>query len=307
MWRMRLFFVFIALFFGYLLGVKIASPLFGILSGVLIGAISVLGELVLRKTDIKNFFILSCGLVIGLIVVNLTTSFIKNPLILLGIFLICGYLGATLIYERHQEILALFKKRQDKKKILDTSAIIDGRIIQIIMSGFLDGEVIVPRFVLDELHATSDSQDTLKRNRGRRGLDILKELQSKVVVHIEKDLIPEVKDVDKKLICLAKKMGASILTCDYNLNKVAQIEGVFVLNINELMEALKPSVFPGEVFYLQIVKEGKEFGQGIGYLDDGTMVVVEDGSDYLGRKVRTEVNTVHQSPSGRIIFTKIAK
>ncbi|MBN1898996.1 MAG: TRAM domain-containing protein [Spirochaetes bacterium] len=198
------------------------------------------------------------------------------------------------------------EEKVENYKILDTSVIIDGRIADICETGFLEGILIIPRFVLNELQQIADSSDSLKRQRGRRGLDILNKIKKgiKTLVQIVDDDFPSIREVDEKLIELAKKFVAGIITNDYNLNKVAQIHGVKVLNINELANALKPIVLPGEELTVQIIREGKDPSQGIGYLEDGTMVVVEEGLQYMGKKVDVIVTSVLQTTAGRMIFAK---
>jgi uncharacterized protein YacL len=189
---------------------------------------------------------------------------------------------------------------------LDTSSIVDGRIADICKTGFVEGDMIIPRFVLKELQQVADSQDPLKRSRGRRGLDILNKMRKEKKVNIrivERDFV-EIRDVDAKLIKMAKVMGAKVITNDYNLNKIAELEGVEVLNINELANSLKPYVLPGEELRVQIIREGKESDQGVGYLDDGTMVVVEGGKKYINVVIDTIVTSVLQTPAGRMIFAK---
>lgn len=192
-------------------------------------------------------------------------------------------------------------------KLVDTSVIIDGRIADICASGFIEGTLLVPRFVLQELQHIADSSDVLRRAKGRRGLDILKQMQdpeSKVKLQIIDDNPGDVKEVDGKLVKLAVLYKAKVLTNDFNLNKVAQIEGVQVLNINDLANALKPAVLPDEQMQVKIIKEGKEPNQGVGYLDDGTMIVVDGGRSYLGRQVSVVVTSVLQTAAGRMIFTR---
>ncbi len=190
-------------------------------------------------------------------------------------------------------------------KLLDTSVIIDGRIAEVCETGFLEGTFYTPRFVLHELQRIADSSDPLKRNRGRRGLDILNRMQkSKVRVEVLEIDLPETKEVDEKLLILAKQRDCKIITNDFNLNKVAEIHGVAVLNINDLANALKPAVLPGELLLIRIIKEGKEAGQGIGYLDDGTMVVVDNGKVSMGQKVEVVVTSALQTAAGRMIFAK---
>ncbi len=191
-------------------------------------------------------------------------------------------------------------------KILDTSVIIDGRISDITKSGFLEGDLVVPGFVLEELQHIADSSDVLKRNRGRRGLDILSKIQKEPYSHVrivEEDYV-EINEVDTKLVKLARDMGGKVVTNDYNLNKVCELQGVAVLNINELANAVKPVVLPGEELKVQVIKDGKEQGQGVGYLDDGTMIVVDGGRRYIGQTVAVLVTSVLQTAAGRMIFAK---
>jgi len=188
--------------------------------------------------------------------------------------------------------------------ILDTSVIIDGRIADVCDTGFLNGDLVIPEFVLKELQAIADSAETTKRTRGRRGLDILNRIrkQSHINISIESKDFPGIKEVDQKLIALAKETSYPILTNDFNLNKVAEVHSVQVLNMNQLANALKPIVLPGEYVRIQILKEGKEPGQGIAYLDDGTMVVVDQGRKFVGRFAEATVTSVLQTPAGRMIF-----
>ena len=192
-------------------------------------------------------------------------------------------------------------------KLVDTSVLIDGRIADICMSGFIEGTLLIPRFVLKELQNIADSADIVRRAKGRRGLDILKSLQEntyQVSVSIIEDNPGNSREVDEKLVVLAKQHNARILTTDFNLNKVAQIEGVTVLNINDLANALKPAVLPDEIMEVKLIKEGKEATQAVGYLDDGTMVVVDNGRSYLGRNVQVLVTSVLQTSAGRMIFAR---
>jgi uncharacterized protein YacL len=193
------------------------------------------------------------------------------------------------------------------KKLLDTSVIIDGRIADLCETGFIEGTLVVPHFILQELQHISDSSDGLKRARGRRGLDILNVLQkvSNIKVDLVEDDFPHVKEVDTKLIELAKQMDAKVLTNDFNLNKVAGIQGVRVLNINDLCNALKPVVLPGETIRVFVLKEGKEAGQGVAYLDDGTMVVVDHAKRWIGKNADVIVTSVLQTSAGRMIFTRL--
>ncbi len=191
-------------------------------------------------------------------------------------------------------------------KILDTSVIIDGRIADIIETRFVEGVLVVPKFVLDELQQIADSSDSVKRSRGRRGLDVLNRLRKdkEILLRITDRDFPETQDVDSKLVKLAKSLDAKVITNDFNLYKVAEIQGVTVLNINLLTNALKPVVLPGERMKIVVIKEGKDPGQGIGYLDDGTMVVVDSGKRYVGEEIDVTVTSVLQTPAGRMIFAK---
>lgn len=198
------------------------------------------------------------------------------------------------------------KKAEGDIKILDTSVVIDGRIADIAETGFVSGTLILPKFVLNEIQALADSKDPIKRSRARRGLDILnkmKEIQNLDLKIVSRDF-PEVKGVDAKLISLAKEMGGGIMTNDYNLNKVAKLDSIPILNLNDLANALKPVLLPGEEFDLDVIKEGKENNQGVGYLSDGTMVVVANGYNLIGKHVKVKVTSILQTSAGRIIFTE---
>jgi uncharacterized protein YacL len=229
------------------------------------------------------------------------------------VLLVFGYLGLMLGFTKAEwfdplSLVAYFRGTTTQKnvKVLDTSVIIDGRIADICETGFIDGKLVIPQFVLKELQQVADSADSLKRNRGRRGLDILQKVgkMSGVDVEISELDYPEVKEVDLKIIELAKELDGKIVTNDFNLNKVAQVRGVQVLNINELANALKPVVLPGEFMRVFILKEGKEYNQGVAYLDDGTMVVVDNARKLLGKNVDITVTSVLQTTAGKMIFGK---
>jgi uncharacterized protein YacL len=233
--------------------------------------------------------------------------------IIVTFVLIFGFMGIFLGLKFGSSWQALLsaverhKSNTNTLKLVDTSVIIDGRISDICDSGFIEGTLMVPRFVLLELQHIADSSDVLRRAKGRRGLDILKELQrdsSRVDVEVIEDDPQDVREVDSKLVRLAQKYSAKILTNDFNLNKVAQIEGIIVLNINDLANALKPAVLPDEQMEVKIIKEGKEATQGVGYLDDGTMVVVDGGRVHMGKMVQVIVTSVLQTAAGRMIFTR---
>ncbi|HEY89919.1 MAG TPA: PIN domain nuclease [Thermoflexia bacterium] len=231
-----------------------------------------------------------------------------------------GYLGIMVMIVRVDLIEALRKRifflgsdqeepensRLARPILLDTSVIIDGRIDDICKTGFIQGELIVPLFVLNELQHIADSAEALRRNRGRRGLEILRHLQeeSPVPIRITDEEAENVDEVDDKLIVVAKRLGGSILTNDYNLNRVSELQGIPVLNVNELANAVKTVLLPGETFTIHVLQEGKELNQGVGYLDDGTMVVVEEGRRYIGKTIAVVVNKVLQTAAGRMIFAQ---
>jgi len=276
---------------------------------------------VVSRTSAVDILVGLGGLIVGLVIGVLLTypiTFLPFRLASLPLLvtIICGALGVTVALVRKEDIISVFtgiprmrllRGQSVGGKILDTSVIVDGRIADICKTGFIEGEIIIPRFVLKELQQVADSQDPLKRNRGRRGLDILNKIrkEKKVNVRIVDRDFPEIKDVDAKLIKLAKAIGARVITNDFNLNKIAELEGVEVLNINELSNALKPYVLPGEELRVQIIREGKEADQGVGYLDDGTMVVVEEGKRHINTVVDTVVTSVLQTPAGRMIFARL--
>jgi uncharacterized protein YacL len=241
-----------------------------------------------------------------------------GQLLEVGVMLICGYIGLRVAMEKRMELASLWtsgrwsreelsdERKLEEHKILDTSVIIDGRIADICKTGFIEGTIVIPEFVLEELQHIADSSDLLKRNRGRRGLDILnkiqKELDIKVLIY-EGDF-EEISEVDSKLVKLAKVLKGKVVTNDFNLNKVCELQGVSVLNINDLANAVKPVVLPGEEIIVQVIKDGKENGQGVAYLDDGTMIVVEGGREYIGTLMEVLVTSVLQTSAGRMIFAK---
>jgi len=284
-------------------------------------------EQYLHRTPIQDLLMGLLGLIIGLIISNLMGSILSSiPVIGQGIWLLITlllcYLGLSLGIKKREEILALFsnipifgKERQQRSgsrssnsKILDTSVIIDGRIADLCESGFIEGALVVPAFVIEELRHIADSSDSLKRNRGRRGLDILNKMRKrvdlKVQIYDSNKGLENIIEVDSKLVKLGQILGAKIVTNDYNLNKVAELQGVKVLNINELANAIKPVVLPGEEMTVQVVKDGKEIGQGVAYLDDGTMIVIEDGRYHMNQTINVVVTSVLQTAAGRMIFAK---
>ncbi|MEM5790161.1 MAG: PIN domain-containing protein, partial [Syntrophobacteraceae bacterium] len=262
------------------------------------------------------------GLVMGLSVAKLigfAFATVQNTTISVVIYVILscifGYIGIVLGTIKIEELRIpnwpWFAKGMHRGnpliKVLDTSVIIDGRIADIVETGFLGGVLVLPEFVLQELQHIADSPDPTRRVRGRRGLDIIKRLQQEktIEVRIDRQDFENISDVDAKLVALALRLNAKIVTNDYNLSKVAEVQGIRILNINQLANALKPVVLPGEVLRLQILKEGKEQGQGIAYLEDGTMVVVENASRHLGKEVEVSVTSILQTTAGRLIFTTL--
>lgn len=268
------------------------------------------------------------GLLVGLLTGILSSypiSMIKGigVYLTLLVFALCAYMGFKVGARRGVEILRLIpgvSKRLDVQsqivrfapKVVDTSAIIDGRIYDVCLSNFLEGCLVVPTFVIEELQHIADSSDNIRRNKGRRGLELLSKMQKHSSIKIDimdvtDAAILEEREVDAKLIRLCKQLKASIITNDYNLNKVAELQGITVLNINELTNAVKMIVYPGETMHVTIIKEGKENGQGVGYLEDGTMVVVEDAQQQIGQDLEVMVTSVFQTAAGRMIFTRKVK
>jgi uncharacterized protein YacL len=290
--------------------------------GALIGVAIVVFEWRLRRISLKRLIGAAIGSVLGIIGAYLFALVIRNSLaeghtrsfLQLLVMLLMAYVG-LIVGATKGDLLNLAAlggifggEKQGKKsyKILDTSVIIDGRIADIAETGFLDGTIVTPQFVLRELQLVADSADSLKRNRGRRGLDILQRLQkvASLQIQIVEDDFPAVREVDMKLIELAKLYEGKIVTNDFNLNKVAQLQGVPVLNINELANSLKPIVLPGEIMKVFILKEGKEYNQGVAYLDDGTMVVVDNARKMIGKTIDVSVTSVLQTTAGKMIFGK---
>ena len=297
--------------------------LWGLLGGLLLAGLTVLIEDRLKMIPFKNLLGSVFGLILGVIIANLiSNAFLSNLLnhqqiilsIYAGLYGVLGYIGLRVGFKKGEELhlpgWKTFSKsipRSENSKILDTSVIIDGRIADITETGFVEGTLLIPQFVLGELQHIADSSDSIKRTRGKRGLEILRHIQKQVNVDVrivDTDY-PSVKEVDAKLIELAKEVHGKIVTNDSNLNKVAELQGIEVLNINELANSLKPVVLPGEEMNVKILKEGKEMGQGVAYLDDGTMIVVDNGKKQMGRTVDVVVTSVLQTPAGRMIFARL--
>ncbi len=291
-------------------------------AGVFFGIAVVLFEVRLRRVSLKRLIGAVIGSILGIIGAYLFSLVIRNSIhegptqsfLQLFVMLVMAYVG-LIVGAGKGDLLNLAalggifggeKQSRKSHKILDTSVIIDGRIADIAETGFLDGVIVIPQFVLRELQLVADSADSMKRNRGRRGLDILQRIQkiATLQVQIVEDDFPAVREVDLKLIELAKVYEGKIVTNDFNLNKVAQLQGVAVLNINELANSLKPIVLPGEIMKVFILKEGKEYNQGVAYLDDGTMVVVDNARKMIGKNIDISVTSVLQTTAGKMIFGK---
>lgn len=303
---------------GYLLGYKYNYAVEGTIIGLICGGFAILIEILFKKVSIGRIAGGIIGLSVGLIFANLilfplrhaapdmsVPSSIINALFGYGGLLIGLVRGRSLTAPG---ILKMLRGQgaEENLKILDTSVIIDGRIAEICEAGFLDGNFLLPQFVLQELQYIADSPDPLKRARGRRGLDILHRMQkmANLAIRITDEDFPRIKEVDAKLVALGKAHDAKLITNDFNLNKVSELQGVSVLNINELANTLKPVVLPGETLRAFVIKEGKEYNQGIAYLDDGTMVVVENGRKLIGKNAEVTVTSVLQTTAGRMIFSK---
>ncbi len=327
LWFVRFFFIALSSIVGYQMGILMtgslnaSSGILWTLGGMALAVVLVGLEVLLKKVSSRGLSSAVFGLLFGLIMARLIISTLDLVPIAqevvnalkAAIVVIFSYFGMVIALRGRDEFNIIIPyvrfSRQDQREeliVLDTSVIIDGRIADICQTKFIEGRFIIPRFVLKELQQIADSQDPIKRNRGRRGLDVLARVQKlpSVEFKIHEEEFPDTKEVDAKLVKLAQLLGAKILTNDFNLNKVAELQGVPVLNINELANALKPVVLPGELMEARVIKEGKEYNQGVAYLDDGTMVVVEQGRNLIGQTVRVLVTSVLQTAAGRMIFAK---
>lgn len=310
-----------------LIGYQIAGPdekaLAGVAIGGLVGIMIIFTEIRMRRVSVRGLSSAVFGLILGLVMSKLLSDIfvllkIEPETLLLVrpvMTLILCYMSMAVAIRGKDEFNVIIPyvrlSRQDHIEavvVVDTSAIIDGRITDICKTRFIEGKMVVPRFVLKELQQISDSADPIKRQRGRRGLEVLNTIQKDIgiPVIIHEEDFPDIKEVDAKLVKLAKLLEAKIFTVDFNLNRVAAIQGIKVLNINELANALKPVVFPGELMEIRLLREGKEYNQAVGYLEDGTMVVAEDARKFIGSTVKVAVTSVLQTQAGRMIFTKIA-
>lgn len=324
----RALFVLICMVLGFQLGSALGGyanvwGIFGSGAGVLIAFVVIAAERALGKVSLRGLSAALFGLLFALVIARFIYSAIDivpnldptlSGSLKLSLLLILCYFGMIFSMRGRDEfnlIIPYVKfDRQDERdtvNILDTSVIIDGRILDVCQTHFLEGRFVIPRFVLKELHQVADSEDALKRARGRRGLDVLNKLRKSahLNVKISEDEFPQLSTVDEKLVKLGKVLSAKVITNDYNLNKVAEFQGVTILNINELANALRPVVLPGEALTVVLVKEGKEQNQAIGYLDDGTMVVVDNAKKHMGASQRVVVTSVLQTSAGRMIFGKL--
>lgn len=289
-------------------------------AGVLFAVAVIFFELRLRRASLRRLIGAAVGSILGILGAYLTSLILTHTTMpestrsffSLAVFLVMTYIGLVLGANKGdmlnlQALGGLFGSERNAKhsvKLLDTSVIIDGRVADIAEAQFLDGTVIVPRFVLRELQLVADSGDPLKRQRGRRGLEVLQRIQKMphVEVQIAEDDFVQIADVDMKLIELAKRYDAKIVTNDFNLNKVATLQGIEIMNVNQLANALKPVVLPGEIMRVFVLREGKEYNQGVAYLDDGTMVVVDGARKMINKTIDISVTSVHQTTAGKMIF-----
>jgi uncharacterized protein YacL len=322
--KTKITFLVLAAALGFWVAYPLHSLMVAAIFGCVIGALAfvVVWGLESKMNEFTPRSILGGG--IGIVVASLSFFALKavldslripsniTPYILPIIFLLLFYAGITIGlrkgFEMDQATRRTYAKNDYRTpKILDTSVIIDGRIADVADAGFMEGIMIVPKFIIKELQYIADSPDPLKRVRGRRGLDVLKRMQEipNVSIKITSHDFPRVREADLKLVELAKSLRGIIITNDFNLNKVAGLHGVKVLNLNQLASALKPIVLPGETMNIRVVKEGKEENQGVGYLEDGTMVVVDDARKYVGREIEVSVTSVLQTPTGRMIFSRV--
>jgi uncharacterized protein YacL len=318
----RIFFLLISGVIGYQIGTINDQPLAGVGVSLVAGALLILMEANLKQVSVRGLSSMVFGLLLGIFMANLVSDIISllplsdvlKPILRVVMTLVFSYLGAVMALRGKDEFNLIIPyvrfKRQDLKEgviLLDTSAIIDGRVSDIFKTGFLAGRLVVPRFILQELQRLGDSEDDTKRQRGRRGMEILKNMQKDAAadVRIHEDDLNGTESVDLKLVKLSKIMDARICTTDFNLSRTASIQGIEMLNVNDLVNSVKPLVFAGEEMEIKLLKEGKEANQAVGYLEDGTMVVVSDGRRALGQTVKVYVTSALQTQAGRMIFAKM--
>ena len=319
-WGIRLFFIVASAASCYIIYGDPLVVLIGLIAALLLVGAELCLQVSIMRGVIASLIGLSIGILISLVILHLFSQLDDKlkVVIALGIGytgLLTGYWLSTTMYlspvlgangsDQHDEAAA--GKVKNNFKILDTSVIIDGRILEICQTKFIEGTLVIPRFVLNELQHIADSTEPLRRNKGRRGFDILRALQNNPAIEVEitEEEVPHLPEVDAKLVHLAQKLDATIITNDLNLNKVAELQSVRVLNINELSNAVRPVVIAGEVIQVLLLKEGKEPNQGVGYLDDGTMVIVEEGKPYIGQTLNVEVTQMLRTSAGQMIFTRI--
>ena len=332
LWAIRLLFLSMCIMGGYAIsqvrpeyvGGSYAGPL-GMMIGFGFGGLLIAVDEMLKGFSLRAFSATTFGLLLGIVVAQLIDHSglfenleEKSPtrwLVRLTLFLSFSYIGIVLAMRSNKEDFSLIipyvrfapRNQPDNLLLLDTSVIIDGRIADLIESNFVDGLIVVPRFVLKELQAVADSADPIKRSRGRRGLEMLNRIQrnTRNEVKIHDGDFPEEKEVDSKLIRLARNLGAKLFTNDYNLSQVAELQKVACVNVHDLARSLKAVLLPGEVLNLKVVREGKDKGQGVGYLPDGTMVVVNNGHSRIGQQIEVQVQSLHQTGAGVIVFADV--
>lgn len=319
----RVLFLIISVFVGSYLGSINNQVSLGAWMGGLAGLTLIVMEISLRRVSVRGLSSMVFGLLLGMVMAKLVADILQLLPLDMGVqslmrailTIIFSYLGAVMALRGKDEFNIIipyvrFKRQELAEQVIlvDTSAIIDGRIWDIYKTNFLAGRLVVPRFVLHELQTLSDSADEIKRQRGRRGIEILRNMQKDPAmdIRIQEDDIPEVPEVDGKLMRLGRLMDARIFTLDGNLSRVAAIQGVPTINLNDLLQAVKPSIFTGEEMDVLVVKEGKEADQGLAYTEDGTMIVVSGGRSMIGKKIKVTVTSILPTQGGRIIFTKIA-
>jgi uncharacterized protein YacL len=330
LWYIRILFLAMCTMGGYAISqvrpefaVVNGSSVWGLVVGSIFGGVLIGIDELLKGFSLRAFSATSFGLFLGSIVALLIdhSGLFENVLgptrwlIRLGLFLGFSYIGIVLAMRSNKEDFSLIipyvrfapQHKPDHLLLLDTSVIIDGRIADLIEANFLEGLIIVPRFVLKELQQIGDSNDPIRRTRGRRGLEMLNRIQrsKRIEVRIHDGDFPEEKEVDAKLVRLARNLGAKLFTNDYNLGKIAELQSVSHVNIHEVAKSMKTILLPGEVLHLRIVREGKDKGQGIGYLNDGTMVVVNQAQNLIGQQVDVQVQSLLQTGAGIIVFAEV--
>lgn len=318
----RILFLVISAAVGYQIGDISGWGLAGIMGGLFLGTVLMILETRMYRVSLRGLSSMVFGLLLGMIIAKLITDILSRvlvgdyflPLFKAVLTIVFCYLGVAMALRGKDDFNLIIPYVRFRKEnffenvvILDTSAIIDGRIKDVCKTDFFQARLVVPRFILKELQNLADSKDSIKRERGRRGMEILRDMQADPLIDIKvhEDDLSDVTDVDDKLLHLAKRIEARICTTDFNLNRNAGIQGIKILNINELANAVKPIVFPGDKINVKLVKEGTEHQQAVGYLDDGTMIVVSDSRHLIGQEVWVEVTSALQTQAGRMIFGKI--